>query len=81
MFTYWGVRPGAVTPFGAVNDTGGAVTEELDQSLIGDQLINCPTLVNDQTIGVSSDGLLASLKQTGHEPVITAIPERQVTPA
>ncbi len=28
--TVWGVRPGAVTPFGAINDTDGRVTVVLD---------------------------------------------------
>ena len=30
----WGVRPGAVTPFGAINDKGGRVTVVLDSGLM-----------------------------------------------
>ena len=81
LFSYWGVRPGAVTPFGAINDTGHEVTVVLDQGLIGDELINCHPLVNDQTIGIKPEGLLAFLKHTGHEPLITEIPERSPAPA
>src|SRR5690348_6647871 len=29
----WGVEPGAVTPFGAINDTGGRVTVVLDTAM------------------------------------------------
>ena len=81
LFTYWGVRPGSVTPFGAINDTQHQVTVVLDESLIGADLINCHPLLNDQTIGIKPADLLAFLTHTGHEPIITGIPERRLDAA
>ena len=69
----WGVRPGAVTPFGAINDKEGRVTVVLDASLMAHDRVNFHPLVNTRTTGVSSDGLLKFLRATGHEPLVTAL--------
>ena len=69
----WGVRPGAVTPFGAINDTAGRVTVVLDAELMAASRVNFHPLVNTMTTGVSREGLLAFLRATGHEPVVVAL--------
>jgi len=69
----WGVRPGAVTPFGAINDRQGRVTVVLDSELMAHGRVNFHPLVNTRTTGVSSEGLLKFLRTTGHEPLVTAL--------
>src|SRR5208337_4023739 len=36
----WGVRPGAVTPFGAINDEGGKVCVVLDETMMRHERLN-----------------------------------------
>src|ERR1700722_19723796 len=69
----WGVRPGAVTPFGAINDREGRVTVVLDSDLIAHARVNFHPLVNTRTTGVSPEGLKAFLRATGHEPLVVAL--------
>jgi Ala-tRNA(Pro) deacylase len=69
----WGVRPGGVTPFGAINDRQGRVTVVLDSGLMAHDRVNFHPLVNTRTTGVSSVGLLKFLRATGHEPLVTAL--------
>jgi Ala-tRNA(Pro) deacylase len=69
----WGVRPGAVTPFGAINDKEGRVTVVLDSGLLAHDRVNFHPLVNTRTTGVSSEGLLKFLRATGHEPLVAAL--------
>jgi Ala-tRNA(Pro) deacylase len=69
----WGVRPGAVTPFGAVNDKAGRVTVVLDADLMAHDRVNFHPLVNTRTTGVSPAGLLSFLRATGHDPVVVAL--------
>lgn len=66
----WGVRPGAVTPFGAINDRDGRVTVVLDQGLLAHSRVNFHPLVNTRTTGLSPDGLLKFLRATRHEPIV-----------
>ncbi|HWP27600.1 MAG TPA: prolyl-tRNA synthetase associated domain-containing protein [Xanthobacteraceae bacterium] len=68
-----GVEPGAVTPFGALNDTGRRVTVVLDKSLLRHEAINCHPLVNTMTTTVPREGLLKFLAATSHPPRIEAI--------
>ena len=65
-----GVRPGAVTPFGLMNDRDGRVSAVLDQGLEGQALINAHPLHNEATTAVSWDGLMRFLGLTGHAPRI-----------
>ena len=69
----WGVKPGAVTPFGAINDKAGRVTVVLDEELMSHARVNFHPLVNTRTTGVSPAGLLKFLRATGHEPVVAAL--------
>jgi Ala-tRNA(Pro) deacylase len=69
----WGVRPGAVTPFGAINDKASRVTVVLDSALMAHERVNFHPLVNTRTTGVSPEGLTKFLRATGHEPLVAAL--------
>ena len=69
----WGVKPGAVTPFGAINDTAGRVTVVLDAAMMGRERLNFHPLVNTRTTGLSSADLAKFLRATGREPLIVAL--------
>jgi Ala-tRNA(Pro) deacylase len=64
----FGVIPGAVTPFGAVNDVGRRVTVILDESLLRHDKLNFHPLENTATTTIGRDDLVTFLRATGHEP-------------
>jgi Ala-tRNA(Pro) deacylase len=68
-----GIEPGAVTPFGAINDTAHRVTVILDAALMTHAQINAHPLVNTMTTTVARDDLVKFLRATGHEPRIVAV--------
>jgi len=74
----WGVRPGAVTPFGAINDAASQVTVVLDAGMMKHQRLNFHPLVNTRTTGLASADLLKFLRATGHEPAIVALSAESV---
>jgi len=61
-----GVSPGAVTAFGAINDTAARVNVVIDAGLMEHATINCHPLVNTMTTSIGRDGLLKFLAATGH---------------
>lgn len=65
-----GVRPGAVTPFAAINDGEGRVRVVLDSAMLARDPLNYHPLVNDRTVAIRPDDLVAFLRATGHEPLI-----------
>ena len=69
----WGVKPGAVTPFGAINDRQGRVTVVLDEAMMRHERLNFHPLVNTRTTGLKSADLVKFLRATGHEPLIAAL--------
>ena len=69
----WGVEPGSVTPFGAINDPDNRVAVVLDEALMRHEVLNHHPLVNTQTVSIRRDDLVAFLKGTGHEPRILAV--------
>jgi Ala-tRNA(Pro) deacylase len=71
-----GVEPGAVTPFGAINDTEGRVTVVLDAALMEHETINCHPLVNTMTTSLARDDLVKFLESTGHMPRIERVSGR-----
>ena len=75
MLETLGIAPGAVTPFGALNDTAGRVTIVLDKALMQHTAINAHPLVNTMTTSISREGLLAFLVSTGHNPRIEPVAE------
>jgi len=77
MMATLGVAPGAVTPFGAINDRDRRVTVVLDASLMQHAVINAHPLVNTMTTSIGRDDLVKFLEATGHVPRI----ERVADPA
>jgi Ala-tRNA(Pro) deacylase len=69
----WGVLPGAVTPFGAINDTGRRVQVVMDAAMMRRERLNFHPLVNTKTTGLASADLVKFLRATGHEPLIVAL--------
>jgi len=65
-----GVRPGAVTPFGLINDSGHLVNVALDAQMLERDPLNFHPLVNDATTTIGRDGFLRFLELTGHDPVM-----------
>jgi Ala-tRNA(Pro) deacylase len=68
-----GVEPGAVTPFGAVNDAQDRVTVVLDAALMAHDSLNFHPLVNTMTTSIKRDDLVKFLRATGHEPRIERV--------
>jgi Ala-tRNA(Pro) deacylase len=73
----WGVAPGAVTPFGAVNDEAVRVSVVLDETMMRHDRLNFHPLVNTHTTGLASADLVKFLRATGHEPAIAALGEEE----
>jgi Ala-tRNA(Pro) deacylase len=63
-----GVAPGAVTPFGVINDRAGRVQVVLDQRMLGHDPLNYHPLTNARTTAIAPKDLLAFLEACGHEP-------------
>ncbi len=72
-----GVTPGAVTPFGLINDDPPRVAVILDAALMANGTINCHPLVNTATTTIGSADLLAFIRATGHEPRIVALDDAE----
>lgn len=68
-----GVEPGAVTAFGLLNDTDGAVRLVLDEALLAHDMINCHPLTNEATTTIARADLMTFFAATGHEPLIVAL--------
>jgi Ala-tRNA(Pro) deacylase len=68
-----GVAPGAVSLFGAINDTGGQVKVVIDEGLMRDETINAHPLTNEATTTIRRDDLLAFLAATGHQPHVLKV--------
>ena len=71
-----GVEPGAVTPFGAINDTQGRVTIVLDTPMMEHETLNYHPLVNTMTTSIKRGDLLKFLHSTGHVPRIERVSGR-----
>jgi Ala-tRNA(Pro) deacylase len=68
-----GVVPGAVTVFGLVNDTAHRVKVVLDETLMGNTVLNAHPLTNEATTSIAAADLLRFVKATGHDPVILKV--------
>jgi Ala-tRNA(Pro) deacylase len=73
LFEVWGVTPGSVTPFGAINDTQGRVTVVLDAEMMEHDTLNYHPLLNTMTTSLSRDDLVKFLESTGHVPRIEKV--------
>ena len=66
-----GVRPGAVTPFGLLNDQEPLrVRVALDAQMLDCDPLNFHPLHNEATTTISKEGFLKFLALTGHQPVL-----------
>ena len=63
-----GVIPGAVTPFGLINDTGHRVNLVLDAGMMALDLLNYHPLSNDATTAITPRGLRQLIASFGHQP-------------
>lgn len=75
-----GVEPGAVTPFGVINDTEGRVTVVLDSAMMEQQTLNYHPLVNTMTTSIKRVDLVKFLESTGHVPRIERVSGRLSNP-
>ena len=74
LFELWGVKPGSVTPFGAINDREKQVTVVLERRLAEAALVNFHPLDNSQTTTLSGPDLMRFLRACGHEPILLDLP-------
>ncbi|MGL3822252.1 prolyl-tRNA synthetase associated domain-containing protein [Sphingopyxis sp. R3-92] len=65
-----GVAPGALTPLGIINDEAGEVTVVIDRVLLNAQQVNFHPLVQQESIGLSPDALIAFVRSCNREPLI-----------
>lgn len=65
-----GVIPGAVTPFGVLNDSEGRAAMVLDRAILDHDLVNAHPLRNDRTTAIVSSGLIKFLEAQDHAPLI-----------
>jgi Ala-tRNA(Pro) deacylase len=75
-----GVKPGSVTPFGAINDASGKVVVVLDRAMLSHAILNYHPLVNTMTTSIPQAGLITFLKSCGHEPRIESVSEDSARP-
>ena len=68
LMKYLGVLPGAVTPFGVINDRQNQVAVVLDSALVDRDPVNCHPLVNTMTTALAGRDLVGFLESTGHPP-------------
>jgi Ala-tRNA(Pro) deacylase len=71
--TVWGVKPGSVTPFGAIADKDNQVTVVLDEAMMAHDILNYHPLENTATTSISRQDLVTFLKSTGHDPLILPV--------
>jgi Ala-tRNA(Pro) deacylase len=69
----WGVEPGSVSPFGAINDAEHRVTIVLDAAMMQHPTLNFHPLDNRMTTAIARDDLVRFLRSTGHEPRIERV--------
>ncbi len=63
---YLGVIPGAVTPFGIINDKSGAVRVAIDRAIVEEDPLNFHPLDNARTTSIKAGDLLKFLEAEGH---------------
>jgi Ala-tRNA(Pro) deacylase len=76
LMRYLGVEPGAVTPFGLVNDTEQQVSFVLDEGLMRFDVLNFHPLTNAATTAIARQDFLRFLDAIGHPPRLLALPAR-----
>lgn len=77
LMRHLGVIPGAVTPFGLVNDADGLVRFVLDEGLMRQDTLNFHPLTNEATTAIARADFLRFLEAIGHAPRVLALPARE----
>ena len=67
LMKYLGLKKGAVTPLGILNNAGAAVTVVLDKSLAGRGTVGIHPNDNTATIFISYEDLLVLIRENGNE--------------
>ena len=67
LMKYLGLIPGAVSPFGLINDLENHVVVFLDEELLGETLLGFHPNRNDATVTLSFSDLMKFLDWTGNE--------------
>ena len=75
LFELWGVTPGSVTPFGAINDPEGRVRVVVEARLASAAQANFHPLENNRTTTISGPDLIRFLRACGHEPLLLSLPQ------
>lgn len=70
LMKFLGVIPGAVTPFGVINDKSRKVRVALDREIFNMEPLNFHPLDNAMTTSVSGENLIRFLEAEGHAPLI-----------
>lgn len=65
-----GIRPGAVSPFGLINDTGHRVQPILDRQMLDVDPINAHPLHNEATTTLGAADFRRFFEITGHQPLV-----------
>jgi Ala-tRNA(Pro) deacylase len=73
LLRYLGVLPGAVTPFGIINDKDRKVKVVLDRDLLAMDPVNAHPLVNTMTTAIAAKDLVKFLEAEGHPPELVPI--------
>lgn len=68
-----GVVPGAVTPFGVINDSQGVVTVVVDAPMMDHEILNFHPLENTATTAIGRDDFVRFLTAIGHAPLIVKV--------
>ena len=74
LFELWGVKPGSVSPFGAINDVSNQVTVVLERQLTEAAEVNFHPLDNSRTTTITGADLMRFLRACGHEPILIDLP-------
>jgi Ala-tRNA(Pro) deacylase len=70
LMQYLGVIPGAVTPFGLINDRNREVQVVIDAGLLAHDPVNVHPLTNDRTTAIAPRDLLRFIEACGHKPEV-----------
>ena len=63
LTNYLGVKPGAVTPFGLLNDINNKIIFYLDEKLTHYETLNFHPLINTKTININTSHFLIFMKK------------------
>jgi Ala-tRNA(Pro) deacylase len=76
MIEVLGVAPGALTPFGIINDSESLVTVVVDAALLDSAQVNFHPLVNTESTGLSPEELLTFIGSCDRSPLVVDLAEK-----